>query len=277
MVANCFSDELLAVGNSLNRSLEKLSEVIMKKTCICIFFVVSCVFSLSAWSLLSLSPSRPECVTDELNKLLEQKHFEKDSDAIIGFTKDFSLADRQAIFDYYKLDGERAADDNYNWYFPCFGFGSFAEGDTKGGLILLASDIVFWGTAYTGTFMFCFSLFDMFGLTAPVHEVAGQTGYDVERSKSLMIGGLIAAGVGFVGGMVADLVYGGIRPPGGPDGPPAGPDPLRPDKPLRLRREARPAARFHRRLGFRRGRGPAPVPLIRRVVQLLNKCTQRNE
>jgi len=184
----------------------------MKKTCICIFFVVSCVFSLSAWSLLSLSPSRPECVTDELNKLLEQKHFEKDSDAIIGFTKDFSLADRQAIFDYYKLDGEKAADDNYNWYFPCFGFGSFAEGDSKGGVILLVSDIVFWGTAYTGTFMFCFSLFDMFGLTAPVHEVAGQTGYDVERSKSLMIGGLIAAGVGFVGGMVADLVYGGIRP-----------------------------------------------------------------
>ncbi len=178
----------------------------MKKTCICIFFVVSCVFSLSAWSLLSLSPSRPECVTDELNKLLEQKHFEKDSDAIIGFTKDFSLADRQAIFDYYKLDGDKAASDNF------MGIGSFIQGDSKGGAIMLASDIVFWGTGLTGTIMFCFSLFDMFGLTAPIHEVAGQTAYDVERSKSLMIGGLIAAGVGFVGGMVADLVYGGIRP-----------------------------------------------------------------
>jgi len=184
----------------------------MKKAFICVCLVTFSVFSLSAWSLFQLSPSRPECVTDEFNHLLEQKHFEQDSDAIIGFTKNLSLEDRQAIYDYYQIDGEKAADDNYNWYCPCFGWGSFAEGDTKGGVTLLVSDIVFWGAAYTGTFMFCFSLFDMFGLTAPIHDAAGQTAYDVERSKSLMIGGLVTAGIGFVGGMIADLIYGGIRP-----------------------------------------------------------------
>ena len=184
----------------------------MKKICICIFLVLFSVFSLSAWSLFQLSPSRPECVTDEFNKLLEQKHFEQDSEAIIGFTKNLSLADRQAIYDYYQIDGEKAADDNYNWYFPCFGWGSFAEGDTTGGVILLASDIVFWGTGYTGAFLFGLGLFDMLGITAPVYDVTGRQGYDVERATNHITGGLIAIGIGVTGGLIADLIYGGIRP-----------------------------------------------------------------
>ena len=174
--------------------------------------VLFCAFSLSAWSLFQLSPSRPECVTDEFNKLLEQKHFEQDSDAIIDFTKGFSLADRQAIFDYYKIDGDKAADDNYNWYFPCFGFGSFAEGDTTGGVILLVSDIVCWGTAYTGAFLFGLGLFDLMGLTAPVYDATGNQGYDAERATNHITGGLIAVAVGVTGGLIADLIYGGIRP-----------------------------------------------------------------
>ena len=178
----------------------------MKKSCICIFFVVSCVFSLSAWSLLSLSPSRPECVTDELNKLLEQKHFEQDSDAIIDFTKNLSLEDRQAIFDYYKLDGDKAASDNF------MGIGSFIQGDSKGGAIMLASDIVFWGTGLTGTIMFCVGMCDVFGIAAPAYTVAGQAGYNAERAKTLMLGGLATMTVGVVGGVLMDFIYGNIRP-----------------------------------------------------------------
>ena len=178
----------------------------MKKTCFCFILVLFCVFSLSAWSLFQLSPSRPECVTDEFNELLEQKHFEQDSDAIIGFTKNFSLADRQAIYDYYQIDGEKAADDNF------MGIGSFIQGDSKGGAIMLASDIVFWGTGLTGTIMFCVGMCDVFGIAAPAYTVAGQAGYNAERAKTLMLGGLATMTVGVVGGVLMDFIYGNIRP-----------------------------------------------------------------
>ena len=61
---------------------------------------------------------------------------------------------------------------------------------------------------------------------------------------------------------VAARLFRAHGPPGRPDGPPAGPEPVRTDQPLRLRRQTRPAARVHRRFRLRRGRGPSAVPLM---------------
>ena len=184
----------------------------MKKYCIIILCALLCTMPLCAWSLFNLAPSRPECVTDELEDILYDYKFERDAETITNMTKGFSLDERQAIYDFYKLDGSKAADDNFDWFFPTFGWGSFSQGDTKGGLFLLVSDIVCYGASLAGTAMFTIGFLDMFGLTSIFYDVAGKDPYDAERAKNLFLGGIATAAIGVTLELLADCVYGSIRP-----------------------------------------------------------------
>lgn len=187
-------------------------EAFMKRQCIIILCALLCTMPLCAWSLFTPAPSRPECVTDELNDILEAGKFERDSSKINNMTLNFSLDERQAIYDFYELDGSKAADDNFNWFFPTFGWGSFAQGDTAGGMFLLVSDIVCYATSITGTVIMTIGFLDMFGLTSIFYDAAGQNPYDAERAKDCFLGGMAATAIGVTLELLADCVYGGIRP-----------------------------------------------------------------
>ena len=179
----------------------------MKKLFIIILSMLLFTLPLSAWSLFSQAPSRPECVTDELNEILEDGKFERDAEKISNMTLNFSLDQRQSIYDFYELDGSKAADDNFCWYFPTFGWGSFSQGDAAGGTFLLVSDILGYATSIKGTVIMTIGLFDMIGITTIFFDT-----YDVDRAKRYFLGGMATAAVGVTLELLADLVYGGIRP-----------------------------------------------------------------
>ena len=69
----------------------------MKKLFIIILSMLLFTLPLSAWSLFSQAPSRPECVTDELNEILEDGKFERDAEQINTLTLNFSLAERHSF------------------------------------------------------------------------------------------------------------------------------------------------------------------------------------
>ena len=179
----------------------------MKKLFIIILSMLLFALPLSAWSLFSQAPSRPECVTDELNEILEDGKFERDAEQINTLTLNFTLAERQSIYDFYELDGSRAADDNFNWAFPAFGFGSFVQGDTSGGVFLLVTDIVTYAASITGTVVMTIGLFDILGITTIFFDT-----YDVDRAKRYFLGGMATAAIGVTLELLADCVYGAIRP-----------------------------------------------------------------
>ena len=179
----------------------------MKKHCIIILCALLCTMPLCAWSLFDWGPSRPECVTDELNDILVENKFERDAAKISNMTLGFSLDERQAIYDFYELDGSKAADDNFCWYFPTFGWGSFSQGDTAGGTFLLVSDILCYATSITGTVIMTIGFFDMFGITTILFDE-----YSIDRATDFFLGGMVTAAVGVTLELLADLVYGGIRP-----------------------------------------------------------------
>ena len=178
----------------------------MKKLFISTLFCFFCVLSLHAFSIFKLGPSRPECVTKDFDKLLNRHHYTSDADKISEFSLEFSMEEKQSVYDYYKLDGAKAASENANGAWPAFGSGSFSQGDFGAGMLLLFTDAIAWGTAYGGALVFCYSMVEFFG-TFGVVAVA-----DPERTGQLMNGGLIAMCTGFVIGMTADYIYGGIRP-----------------------------------------------------------------
>ena len=178
----------------------------MKKFFVCTMLFTFCVLSLHAFSIFKLGPSRPECVSKDFDKLLSSHHYTSDAEKISEFSLDLSFEEKQSVYDYYKLDGAKAASENANGVWPAFGSGSFSQGDFGAGMFLLFTDAIAWGAAYGGTLVFCYSMVEFFGTFGTV-AVA-----DPERTGNLMHGGLIAMCTGFVIGMTADYIYGGIRP-----------------------------------------------------------------
>lgn len=184
----------------------------MKKVFSIISFLLMTSFSLSAFSLFTPLKERPACVSDQLAEILEQKDFESDKASIKELTKNLTTTEKQTIFDFYKSDGAIAALNNFALFYPSFGSGSFSQGDMAGGSLILVTDTICAGMEIAGSLALGLGMLDLFGITALPYTVLGWEAYDPARGTKLMLGGLISYGIGLTVSILADCVYGGLRP-----------------------------------------------------------------